>query len=107
MPVNADNLSVFTGQPYGDADYDKATAVIGVVAALAKSYTRGQGFTAGEAAEDIGAVILSASARLISDTSQNIQEQRQGPFSVSYREGFTGWTTAELSVLNRYRLRAQ
>jgi hypothetical protein len=29
-----------------------------------------------------------------------------GPYTQSLRGGFTGWTLAELAVLNRYRKRA-
>jgi hypothetical protein len=86
----------------------QADAVISVVTALASAYTRGQGFTAGEPnSSDIRAVILSASARLITDTSQITADRAMGPFSVSYRTGFDGWSTAELYVLNRYRERAR
>jgi hypothetical protein len=34
-------------------------------------------------------------------------DRAMGPFSVSYRAGFDGWSTAELYVLNRYRERAR
>lgn len=86
---------------------DQADAVIQVVTALASAYTRGQGCTAGEPNDDVRAVILSASARLITDTSQITADRAMGPFSVSYRTGFDGWSTAELYVLNRYRERAR
>ncbi|MDX1879630.1 hypothetical protein SBE55_17625 [Mycolicibacterium sp. 141076] len=101
-PTSAD-LAAFTGK---ELNSDQATAVITVVAALAESYTRGNGFTAGEPNDAVGAVILSASARLVEDTSQIVQDRSMGPFSVSYRAGFDGWSTAELAVLNRYRVRA-
>lgn len=97
------DLSAFTGQT---VSADQASAVIDVVTALASAYTRGQGFTEGEPGPDVRAVILSASARLIADTSQIMSEEAMGPFSVSYRAGFDGWSVAELAVLNRYRARA-
>lgn len=101
-PTAAD-LSAFTGR---ELNGDQATAVIQVVTALAAAYTRGQGFTAGEPSSDIRAAVLSASARLIADTSQLVSGEQMGPFQVSYRAGFDGWSTAELAVLNRYRVRA-
>lgn len=100
----ADDLSAFIGQT---VNADQADAVISVVAALASAYTRGKGFTAGEPDNAVRAVILSASARLIADTSQIKSGEQMGPFQVSYRAGFDGWSTAELATLNRYRERAR
>lgn len=98
-----DDLGAFLGR---EIDAGQATAVLGIVSAMAAGYTRGQGFTEGEPGPDVRAVILSASARLIADTSQITSEEAMGPFSVSYRAGFDGWSAAELAVLNRYRVRA-
>lgn len=80
-------------------------AVTTVVASLAKSYTRGNGFTDGEPADDLRSVIMLASTRLLRD--KGIAAESMGPFSVTYRGGFDGWTAGELMVLNRYRARAQ
>lgn len=85
---------------------DQANAVIQVVTALASAYTRGQGFSAGEPNDDVRAAILSAAARLLRDPSQIVSSESMGPFSVSYRAGFDGWSVAELAALNRYRVRA-
>lgn len=100
----ATDLSAFTGR---ELNGDQATAVIQVVTALAGAYTRGRGFTAGEPNKDVRAVILSASARLIADPSQLVSDEQMGPFKISYRAGFEGWSTAELAVLNRHRERAR
>lgn len=100
----ASDLGAFVGR---ELSADQATAVIQVVTGMASAYTRGQGFTAGEPNSDIRAVILSASARLLADTSQITAETQMGPFSASYRAGFDGWSTAELYTLNRYRERAR
>lgn len=86
---------------------EQATAVLSIVTAMASAYTRGQGFTAGVPNGEIRAVILTAAARLASNTSGLLRDEAEGPSSVSYRSAFTGWTTAELYVLNRYRVRAQ
>lgn len=85
----------------------QADAVIQVIMASAAAYTRGRGFKDGEPGSDIWSVVLSASARLLTDTSQITADRQMGPFSVSYRAGFDGWSTAELYVLNRYRERAR
>src|SRR4051812_8311482 len=69
--------------------------------------TRGQGFTDGEPNQDIRAVILTAAARLLSNPRGLLMDETKGPESVSYRSAFTGWTVAELFVLNRYRVTAR
>jgi hypothetical protein len=96
-------LAAFLGR---SVDSTQATAVIQVVTALAKSYTRGQGFTANGPAEDIAAVILTASARLISNARGLLIDETEGPSSVSYRSAFQGFSAGEQSTLNRYRVRA-
>jgi hypothetical protein len=100
----SDDLAVFTGAG-SDFNYDQAEVVIQVVTALASAYTRGQGFANGEPKTDIRAVILSASARLMVDTTQIVEENKMGPFSITYRHT-DGWTVWELATLNRYRQRA-
>lgn len=99
----ASELGAFVGR---EVNGDQAEAVIAIVSALASAYTRGRGFTGGEPGSDIRAVILAASARLLTDTSQITAEHSMGPFSVSYRPN-NGWTAMELYVLNRYRERAR
>lgn len=88
-----------------EVDSGQATAVIGIVTAMASAYTRGLGFTAGEPDSDVRAVILTASARLLRNPSA-LAAESMGPFAITHGPEF-GWTTAELSVLNRYRVRAQ
>lgn len=105
MPaINGDHLAEFIGR---DPGY-RGEAVLQIITAMAKSYTRGEGFNAaGHPNEDVHAVILTASARLLRDPSQSISAESMGPFSISYRQGFDGWSVAELAVLNRYRARAR
>ena len=74
-----------------------------IVTAMARSYTRDQGFTGDEPADDIAAVITTATARLVANPEQIATDVG----AVSIRGGFTGWTLAETFVLNRYRKRAQ
>jgi len=101
----ADDLSAFVGR---EVDAGQANAVLGIVSAMASGYTRGQGFASGDPAPDVKAVILSASARLLADTSQIIQSEQMGPFVTQYvGDHAVQWSTAELYVLNRYRVMAQ
>jgi hypothetical protein len=86
---------------------EQGQAVLSIVTAMASAYTRGRGFFNGEPNADIRAVILSASARLLSNPRGLLYDETVGPESVSYRSAFTGWTVAELVTLNRYRERAQ
>lgn len=77
-----------------------------MVAAMARSYTRGKGFMGGanqhEPFEDVAAVIIVAAARMVSNPEQ--VDTQHG--SSSIRGGFKGWSLAELMVLNAYRGRA-
>ena len=98
----SDDLTALIGKSVNE---EQADAVIAVVTAMASSYTRGQGFTNAQPQTDLRAVILSASVRLLRD--RGVESEAMGPFQVSYRSGFEGWSVAELVVLNRYRERAQ
>ena len=51
-------------------------------------------------------MIVTAAVRLVSNPSQLPVDQTAGPYMQSLRGCFTGWTLAELAVLNRYRKRA-
>lgn len=86
---------------------EQATAVLSIVTAMASAYTRGQGFANGVPNVEIRAVILTAAARLASNSSALLYDEAEGPSSVSHRSAFSGWTTSELHVLNRFRVRAQ
>lgn len=86
-------------------------AAVEQVTALARAYTRGNGFAVsfdgGSPNPDISAVIVTAAARLAANPYQFPVELPSGAHShISYRGAFTGWTTAELAALNRYRRRA-
>lgn len=99
-----DNLTGLLGRV---PDFTQGTAVLEVVAAMARSYTRGQGFTAGEPDDAIRAVILTAAARLLTDTSQIVASEQMGPFVTQYAgDHSVQWSSAELAVLNGYRVRA-
>lgn len=90
-----------------DPDNFHAGTVVPLVTQMAKAYTRDHGFDEdGVPNEDIKAVIVVASARLSANGSQVSHAMSVGEFSLDIRNGFNGWTLAELSVLNRYRKRA-
>lgn len=100
MPTG-EHLRDYTGSPVSATQAD---AVIGVVKAMVSAHTRGVGFTDGEPNDELSAVILSASARLLATTSGAVQES-MGALQVRWADAF-GFTLPELTVLNRYRKRA-
>jgi hypothetical protein len=80
-----------------------AEQAIPIVTTLVKAYVRGGADWDASDYEDVEAVIVTASARLVTNPGQIATDQAAGPFTQSLRGGFTGWTLAELAVLNRYR----
>ena len=99
-------LAELLGQDDGDAEFLAACRVaLTTVTALARSYTRGQGFGPDRAvAEDIAAVILVAGARYVNNP-ENLKREELDGYSVTPSQ-FVGWSLVELAVLNRYRVRA-
>jgi hypothetical protein len=85
---------------------EQGNAVLAIVSAMAREHTRGRGFTAGVPNEGIRAVILTASARLLFNSTGLLYDEVHGPDSVSYRSAFNGWTLVERIVLDRYRVTA-
>lgn len=85
---------------------ERAGAVISIVEAMAKAHTRGNGWTDSGPVEEIRSVILTASARLLSNSSGLLRDEAAGPESVSYRSAFTGWTAVERICLDRHRVKA-
>ncbi|ORA17362.1 hypothetical protein [Mycobacterium arosiense] len=101
----ASDVATFLG-PNITVDTAQATSVIAVVTAEANAYTRGEGFTAGVPNSDISAVILTASARLLSHPRQNQSYETFGPAIASFGASLPQWSVAEKYVLDRYRVRA-
>ncbi|MDM1896002.1 hypothetical protein PP348_23670 [Mycobacteroides abscessus] len=97
MPVDPAKVTSLT---QGDV-----TEVVPLVTLLAKSYTRGRGFTGDEPNPEIAAVIVTASARLAANGNGLWSKQIDDVKYEYARFGF-GWTLGELAVLNRYRKRA-
>lgn len=85
-----------------------AGSAVPIITAMVRAYTRGRGFAGGQPASDeIAAVITTAAARLAANTAQLSTARTTDDRTIDVRTAFTGWTLAELAVLNRYRVRAQ
>ncbi|WP_078111762.1 hypothetical protein [Gordonia sp. IITR100] len=108
-PVTGGTVAAFLGEGNDTALIALAEQHAAIVTAMARSYTRGAGFDGTTPADDIAAVITTATARLVTHPDQvPSKTQTAGPMSVAENgAGFTGWTLAELYVLNRYRKKAQ
>lgn len=87
----------------GQGDDQSVVALAGqhlqIITAMAQAYTRGNGFDDGYPNDDMAAVLVTATARLMGNPDQT--NYRVG--NVSYQSHFQGWTLAETFVLNRYR----
>lgn len=100
------DLADFLGRPVNE---QQGQAVLGVVSAMAGAYTRNLGFDDdGIPNDDIRAVILSASARLVtpSANSQLDVSESHGPSSVRVSGAPIAWSVSERFVLDRYRKKA-
>lgn len=102
--VTGQDVAAFLGQGDNPQLVALAGEHAGIVAAMARACTRGRGFDPlyGDPEDDVAAVITTATARLVSNPGQ--LKGAAGPFQMN--GGFTGWSLAELFVLNRYRKRA-
>lgn len=105
LPI-PDDLGDYLGQSFTGQDYQRAMRTILVVASHVYSYTRGNGFTQPSAPwpnDELGAVILSAAARMVVNPT-GVAREEMGGFVVQHSA--PGFTMAELFVLNRFRERA-
>lgn len=82
-----------------------ADQALPIITAMVNAYTRGRGFTSGQPADDLDAVITTATTRWVVNPDQNKREAIGGDYDVTPAV-FEGFTLAELFVLNRYRKRA-
>lgn len=100
MPYpSGQDVADFLGQGDNSELVGLAQRHLNVVSVMAHAYTRGRGFIGVSPAEDIAAVIITATARLVANPEQ--LDIRAG--EVSVKGSFSGWTLAESFVLNRYR----
>lgn len=90
-----------------DVNAEQAASVLAIITSMAKAHTRGRGFDAnGDPADEIRSTILTASARLISNSKGLLYDETVGPESISYRSVFNGWTLVERMCLDRWRVKA-
>jgi hypothetical protein len=104
VAVEAEQVQLFLGRPDDTMIETIAESALPIVTAMVKAYVRGG--PGWEPNEELEAVIVTATARLVTNPGQVSLDQTAGAFSQSLRGGFAGWTLAELAVLNRYRKRA-
>lgn len=103
MAVTGQDVADFLGQGTDTTLVALAGEHVAVVTAMARAYTRGRGFDGtGNPNDEIGAVIVTASARMVANPEQ--VDSTVGATGV--RGGFKGWNLAETFVLNRYRVTA-
>lgn len=102
-PPIGEDVASFLGQGDVPATVALAGEHVPIVTAMARAYTRDNGFSGTDVSEDIAAVITTATARLVA----NPEQVHYAIGSARVSGGFTGWTLAETFVLNRYRKRAR
>lgn len=101
MTVTGQTVADFLGAGSDPTLVALAGQHVPIITAMARAYTRDNGFTDAGPADDLAAVITTATARLVA----NPEQIRYSVGGVQL-DGFRGWTLAELFVLNRYRRRA-
>lgn len=103
MTVAVEQVALFLGRADDTVLNASIGQAISIVTLLAKAYVRGGEDWDIDDYPEIEAVIVAAAARLATNPGVVDQDLVAGPFSRSLRGGFTGWTVAELAVLNRHR----
>lgn len=98
--VTGQDVADFLGQGDDEQLVALAGQSVTIITAMARAYTRGNGFTDFGPNDEIAAVITAATARLVANP-----EQLRVTIGGVQTDGFQGWTLAELFVLNRYRAR--
>lgn len=109
--ANGSDVARFLGRADDLVLAEMADLHVTQVAALARAYTRDAGFlfsnvndvVTATPNDEISAVIILATARLVTNPAQVTREAADG-YEVS--GGFQGWTLAEKCVLDRYRRKA-
>lgn len=101
--VTGQDVADFIGQGDDQSVVALAGQHLQIITAMAQAYTRGNGFEDGHPNDDVAAVLVTATARLMGNPDQT--NYRVG--NISYQSHFQGWTLAETFVLNRYRKTAK
>ena len=104
--VTGQRVAEFVGRGHDQAFVALASEHVQIITAMARGYTRDRGFENGEPADDLAAVIVTATARLLANPDQVPNDLTAGSFSKRTYAGFTGWSLAETFILDRYRKRA-
>lgn len=107
MTVTGERVAAFLGRADDSTLIALAEQHLEIVTAMAQGYTRGRGFESGEPADDLEAVIVTATARLLANPEQIPNDVTAGSFSKRTYAGFKGWSLAETFILNRYRQRSR
>lgn len=104
MAVTNTDLVKWLGQSTTDTELmAQAAQAITLASSMVEAYTRGAHVTpAGATRPGVDAVIQMAAARMLA----NPEGLRYSTGVVNFADAFTGFTLAELAVLNRYRKRA-
>lgn len=93
----------------GDTPIEASTAATSIDAAtaLVDGYTRSNHLDHdGTPRPGVAHVVLTVAARIAANPGQVSYRVSAGAFSKQVGKGFSGFTLAELSILNRYRKRA-
>lgn len=98
--VTGQDVADFLGQGDDEQFVALARQSVTIITAMARAYTRSNGFDDFGPNDEIAAVITAATARLVANP-----EQLRVTIGGVQTDGFQGWTLAELFVLNRYRTR--
>lgn len=103
LPAGID-VARFLGREDDPALVKLAGEHVPLVSVFVRGYTRRNGFSIDgeEVVDDLRAVIITATARLVANPSQVARESIDGYEAVG---SFAGWTLPELAVLHLYRRR--
>lgn len=97
--VTAQQVADFLGRGSDATVIAAAGESLPLITAMVRAYTRGGGFDEGEPNDEVAAVLVTATARLMA----NPEQLRYGVADVQMNDGFKGFNLAETFVLNRYR----
>ena len=100
--VNPDDVTALL-----DRHVPAVEQAVPLITTMCKAYTRGRGFEGNVPNDELAAAITTAAARLAANGRQLQERHQVDNVEREFRNAFTGWTLAELAVLNRYRVRAQ
>lgn len=103
MIPTAAKVAAYLGKADDYAIVSLAEQHLPIVTAFTAAYTRDNGFTNGVPSDSLAAVIISATARLVTNPEQ-AERVTVGDYSETFAT-FAGWTLPELAVLHLYRRR--